>query len=117
MSESELRRLIALSHKEDHRKGTTIFQDLRHFYYPVNRMYVIHATQEFIKDCCPQCRAVETQDKPCLVIPKSVIATYPNSRWQLDLKKMPAYRGYTRVLNIVMCTQDMHLAQHLKQSR
>ena len=34
---------------------------------------------------------------------KTILATYPNSRWQMDLKNLPACRGYNYACNIVDC--------------
>lgn len=103
LTETKLRSLVAESHLKDHRKGVTIYQDLRHFYYPLNRSYIVKLTQEYISKFCPKCKLIEKKQvtvaqNPCK---KSVVATYPNSRWQADLKKMPNYKGFNRVLNIV----------------
>eukprot|EP00117_Sycon_ciliatum_P008981 scpid58375/ scgid5968/ Pol polyprotein; Reverse transcriptase/ribonuclease H; Integrase len=34
---------------------------------------------------------------------RTILATYPNSRWQMDLKKLPSVRGYEYCCNVVDC--------------
>ena len=101
LTESELRQLVARSHIKDHRKGVTIYQDLRQFYYPMNRKYILQITKEYISNYCEKCRSVKQRDTLLPKRSKSVTATYPNSRWQIDLKKMPNHKGFHRVLNVI----------------
>lgn len=46
LTESELRKIVAENHVTDHRKGGAIYQDLRHYYYPLNRQHVIELTNQ-----------------------------------------------------------------------
>ncbi|CAC5426746.1 unnamed protein product [Mytilus coruscus] len=46
---------------------------------------------------------------------KPIPATYSNSRWQMDLKKMPPCKGYNYICNIVDCYSRFAFGGHLKQ--
>ena len=89
--------VIKENHKKDHRRS---FMTVWGPVFPVVRenikiLFKLHVS-------CESCNnAVE--------IPKTTVqrrpipATYPNSRWQIDLKKMPPVRGFGYICNIVDC--------------
>lgn len=45
---------------------------------------------------------------------RPIPATYPNSRWQIDLKKMPPCRGFSYILNVVDCFSRFGFGRALK---
>jgi hypothetical protein len=102
LSKDELIKMIAENHALDHRAGRSIYNSLRRTYYPCNRDNVSILFDSKVLNNCEKCNRVNlitgsAAAKP----PKPVTATYPNSRWQIDLKKMPSCRGYKYVMNII----------------
>ena len=45
---------------------------------------------------------------------KTILETYPNSRWQMDLKKLPTCRGYNYACNIVDCFSRIAMGGPIK---
>ena len=59
---------------------------------------IIALYKQFVK--CQACEKQAPLPKTSLVR-KTILATYPPSRWQMDLKKLPSCGGYEYVCNIV----------------
>ncbi|VDI67756.1 Hypothetical predicted protein [Mytilus galloprovincialis] len=92
--------MIKENHKKDHRKADTIYEALRTTVFPVVRETIKILFKTEVK--CQQCASAIDLPKTTTTR-RPIPATYPNSRWQVDLKKMPAVRGYTYACNIIDC--------------
>ena len=100
ISREELISKIAEEHSIDHRGPETIYESLRCSYYPIIRKTVLQLLRQTLE--CEYCARQNPLPKTTLVR-RTIKATYPNSRWQMDLKKLPASRGFQYVCNIVDC--------------
>ncbi|CAC5418806.1 unnamed protein product [Mytilus coruscus] len=103
--------MINKNHMKDHRKFEAIYDCLR--------STVFHVVRESIKvlfklnvncQCCNN--AVEIPKTT--VLRRPIPATYANSRWQIDLKKMPPVKGYNYICNIVDCFSRLAFGGPLK---
>ena len=100
VTKDQLLTLIVSDHDRDHRHAETIYETLRISYYPIVRETVKNLFKQHVN--CLSCRKQMPLPKTSLTR-KTILATYPNSRWQMDLKKLPACRGYNYACNIVDC--------------
>lgn len=100
VSKNDLVNMIKENHKKDHRKADTIYEALRTTVFPVVRETIKILFKTEVK--CQQCASAIDLPKTTTTR-RPIPATYPNSRWQVDLKKMPAVRGYTYACNIIDC--------------
>ncbi|CAC5400989.1 unnamed protein product [Mytilus coruscus] len=100
------------NHKTDHRKSDAIYETLRKSYFPVVRENTRLLFKQHVK--CSQCLAAVDLPKT-QITRKPIPATYSNSRWQMDLKKMPPCKGYNYICNIVDCYSRFAFGGHLKQ--
>ncbi|CAG2206142.1 unnamed protein product [Mytilus edulis] len=100
VSKNDLVNMIKENHKKDHRKADTIYEALRTTVFPVVRETIKILFKTEVK--CQQCASAIDLPKTTTTR-RPIPATYPNSRWQVDLKKMPAVRGYTYACNIINC--------------
>ncbi|CAC5416750.1 unnamed protein product [Mytilus coruscus] len=100
------------NHKTDHRKSDAIYETLRKSYFPVVRENTRLLFKQHVK--CSQCLAAVDLPKR-QITRKPIPATYSNSRWQMDLKKMPPCKGYNYICNIVDCYSRFAFGGHLKQ--
>ncbi|VDI45601.1 Hypothetical predicted protein [Mytilus galloprovincialis] len=97
----ELIQIIKTNHETDHRENDTIYETIRHAVFPVGRERVL---KSYLKMKLPALAVM-----PLWNISKTtrtrrpIPATYPNSRWQIDLKKMPCYKGFNYDSNILDC--------------
>ncbi|XP_053398314.1 SCAN domain-containing protein 3-like [Mercenaria mercenaria] len=103
--------LLQKNHEIDHRKPDAVYESLRRHIFPVQREHVKTIFKTEIK--CHQCNCAADLPKTTRSR-RPIPATYPNSRWQIDLKKMPACRGYNYVLNIVDCYSRFGFGKALK---
>ena len=87
VTNEELIELLKGEHERDHRHAETCYSSLREKYYPVVRETIIALYKQFIK--CQACEKQAPLPKTSLVR-KTILATYPLSRWQMDLKNCPA---------------------------
>ncbi|VDH94193.1 Hypothetical predicted protein [Mytilus galloprovincialis] len=92
--------MIKENHKKNHRKADTIYEALRTTVFPVVRETIKILFKTEVR--CQQCASAIDLPKTTTTR-RPITATYPNSRWQVDLKKMPAVRGYTYACNIIDC--------------
>ena len=100
LSKDELIDYIQKDHQKDHRKSRAIYESLRKAYYPVTKENIELLFKENVR--CTEC--AQAADLPKTEPTRRPIpATYANSRWQIDLKKMPMQNGYNYILNIVDC--------------
>ncbi|XP_071145881.1 uncharacterized protein [Mytilus edulis] len=100
LSKGELLEEIQKNHKTDHRKSDTVYETLRKSFFPVVRENIRLLFKLNIK--CQQCLSAVDLPKTQRTR-RPIPATYPNSRWQMDLKKMPPSHGYNYICNIVDC--------------
>ena len=103
---------INRNHRVDHRKSDAIYETLRRTYFPVVRESVRLLFKQNVK--CSQCLSAVDLPKTERTR-KPIPATYPNSRWQMDLKKMPPCRGYNYICNIVDCYSRFSFGGCIKQ--
>lgn len=100
LKKEELVEMIRKNHDRDHRKSRAIYESLRDLYYPVAKESIELLFKQEIK--CTLC--AQAADLPKTQATRRPIpATYPNSRWQIDFKKMPMQNGYNYILNVVDC--------------
>ena len=92
--------LIIADHARDHRQAETIYESLCCSYYPVVRENIKVLFKQHVN--CVLCRKQQPLQKTSLA-QKTILATYPNSRWQMDQNKLPACRGFQYACNIVDC--------------
>eukprot|EP00117_Sycon_ciliatum_P001358 scpid51373/ scgid5968/ Pol polyprotein; Reverse transcriptase/ribonuclease H; Integrase len=92
--------LIISEHERDHRQGEACYNTLRANYYPVVRDTVLALFKTNVN--CTACHRQAPLPKTTLTR-RTILATYPNSRWQMDLKKLPSVRGYEYCCNVVDC--------------
>ena len=80
-----------------------MYESLRKTFYPVTRDVIRIIFKNEIE--CNTCACAQIKDLPKTVLQKrkTIPATYPNSRWQIDLKKMPAANGYNYICSGVDC--------------
>ena len=111
LSREEMIKLIKQNHETDHKKSLAIYETIRRTAFPVVRENIKLLFDQHVH--CDMCaRAV--------ILPKTSVtrqpipATYPNSRWQIDLKKMPMCKGYNYVCNIVDCYSRFAFGQATK---
>ena len=88
------------NHKQDHRASETIYESMRKMFFPVTRETIKSLYKTELK--CTECTQVKELPKTT-VKTKKIPATYPNSRWQMDLKKMPPSHGFNYICNVVDC--------------
>ncbi|VDI64442.1 Hypothetical predicted protein [Mytilus galloprovincialis] len=100
VTKSELIQIIKKNHETDHRKNDTIYETIRHAVFPVGRETIKILFKNEIT--CTSCNAAVELPKTTRTR-RPIPATYPNSRWQIDLKKMPCYKGFNYVCNILDC--------------
>ena len=83
LSKEELIEMLRQSHEVDHRRSETIYDTLRLTYYPIVRETVMLLFKKHVncEACCRQAPLPKTS-----LVRKTIKATYPNSRWQMDLK-------------------------------
>ena len=103
--------LFVSDHDRDHRHAETIYGALRISYYPIVREKVKNLFKQHVN--CLSCRKQMPLPKTSLTR-KTILATYPNSRWQRYLKKLPACRGYNYVCNIVDCLSRFAMGGPIK---
>lgn len=96
----KLTELLREEHERDHRHSETCYKSLRFAYYPVVRESEIALFKQHVK--CTACARQAPLPKTTLTR-RTILATYPNSSWQMDLKKQPSYRGFEYVCNTVDC--------------
>ncbi|CAG2243738.1 unnamed protein product [Mytilus edulis] len=107
----DLINLVKKNHALDHRKSHSIYESIRRFVFPVVRENVKLLFDLYVD--CDQC-------KSAISLPKTertrrpIPATYPNSRWQIDLKKMPPHKGFQYICNIVDCFSRFAFGQACK---
>ena len=112
LQKEELITQIQKNHAVDHRKSDAIYETLRKTYFPVVRENIRLLFKTNVK--CTQClTAVDLPKTERTRMP--IPATYANSRWQMDLKKMPPCRGYNYICNIVDCYSRFAFGGCLKQ--
>lgn len=103
--------LVKKNHALDHRKSHSIYESIRRFVFPVVRENVKLLFDLYVD--CDQC-------KSAISLPKTertrrpIPATYPNSRWQINLKKMPPHKGFQYICNIVDCFSRFAFGQACK---
>ncbi|VDI54198.1 Hypothetical predicted protein [Mytilus galloprovincialis] len=112
LSKEEMIAEINVNHKIDHRKSDAVYETLRKSYFPVVRENTRLLFKQHIK--CSQCLAAVDLPKT-QITRRPIPATYSNSRWQMDLKKMPPCKGYNYICNIVDCYSRFAFGGHLKQ--
>ena len=112
LSKEELCIHIEQNHKVDHRKSDAVYETLRKSYFPVVRENVKRLFKQTVN--CSQCLSAVDLPKTQRTR-KPIPATYPNSRWQMDLKKMPPSKGYNYICNIVNCHSRFAFGGHIKQ--
>jgi len=100
LTRDELIDLLKVEHERDHRAAETCYSSLRVHYHPVIRENICAIFKQFVK--CEACQRQAPIPKTSL-IRKSILAPYPNSRWQMDLKKLPSAKGYEYACNVVDC--------------
>lgn len=104
LSKDELVAEIKKNHAVDPHKSDAVYEMIRKTYFTVTRENFRLVFTQTVE--CGKCLAT-------VYLPKTektrrpIPASYPNSRWQIDLKKMPSTRGYNYlyICNIV----DLHL--------
>eukprot|EP00117_Sycon_ciliatum_P009847 scpid66238/ scgid11978/ len=111
VSRERLVELLQKEHQRDHRHAETCYGTLRCHYYPVVRENIIALYKEHVK--CTACERQAPLPKTSLVR-RSILATYPNSRWQMDLKKLPSVRGFEYVCNIADCYSRFAMGAGIK---
>ena len=111
VTKDQLVTLIFSDYDRDHRHAETIYETLRISYYPIVRETVKNLFKQHVN--CLSCRKQIPLPKTSLMR-KTILATYPNSRWQMDLKKLPACRGYNYVCNIVDCFSPFAMGGPIK---
>ncbi|CAG2204055.1 unnamed protein product [Mytilus edulis] len=87
---------INVNHKIDHRKSDAVYETLRKSYFPVVRENTRLLFKQHIK--CSTCLAAVDLPKT-QITRRPIPATYSNSRWQMDLKKMPPCKGRVERFN------------------
>ena len=97
LSKGELLEEIQKNHKTDHRKSDTVYETLRKSFFPVVRENIRLLFKLNIK--CQQCLSAVDLPKTQRTR-RPIPATYPNSRWQMDLKKMPPSHGYNYISSL-----------------
>ncbi|XP_071143025.1 uncharacterized protein [Mytilus edulis] len=112
LSKEEMIAEINVNHKIDHRKSDAVYETLRKSYFPVVRENTRLLFKQHIK--CSTCLAAVDLPKT-QITRRPIPATYSNSRWQMDLKKMPPCKGYNYICNIVDCYSRFAFGGHLKQ--
>ena len=80
-------------------------------FYPVVRDTIILLFKENVR--CKLCLSQASLPKTTLTR-KTIRATYPNSRWQMDLQKLPSCRGYEHACTIVDCHSHFAMGGTIK---
>lgn len=111
VTKDQLTALIRSEHQKDHRSAETLYESLRVSFYPVVRESVLVLFRAHVN--CPSCARHAKIPKTTLQR-KTIRATYPNSRWQVDLKKMPKVRSFEYIVNIVDCFSRFAFGTALK---
>uniref|UniRef100_A0A8W8LLQ1 Integrase catalytic domain-containing protein n=1 Tax=Magallana gigas TaxID=29159 RepID=A0A8W8LLQ1_MAGGI len=112
LSKDELVAEIKKNHAVDHRKSDAVYETIRKTYFPVTRENVRLLFKQTVE--CGKCLAAVDLPKTERTR-RPIPASYPNSRWQMDLKKMPPTRGYNYICNIVDCYSRFAFGACLKQ--
>ena len=84
VSKEQLINMIRGNHMKDHRKVEAIYETLRMSVFPIVRENVKNLFKTKVN--CEHCRTSVELPKTTLTR-RPIPATYPNSRWQIDLKK------------------------------
>ncbi|GFN93908.1 Pol polyprotein [Plakobranchus ocellatus] len=118
LTKAEVILKIRENHASDHRKSDAIYASLRSDFYPIVRDNIKLLFNQHLH--CIEC--VQTTGPPTGVpwtfpTRKPIPASYPNSRWQMDLKKMPPCNGYNYILNIVDCYSRFAFGAPIKEKR
>ncbi len=111
VTKDQLIDLLRQEHERDHRSAETCYESLRGEVYPVVRDTVGDLFRANI--LCDLCKRQAPLPKTTL-IRAVILATYPNSRWQIDLKKMPAHNGYEYCCNIIDCYSRFAMGAAIK---
>ena len=111
VTREELTKLIQGEHGRDHHRAETLYESLRCSYYPVVRESMISLyNQHVVRDSCSW-----NAPLPKTTLTRRVIlATYPNSRRQMDLKKLPACSGYEYVCHTIDCYSRIAMGAGIK---
>jgi hypothetical protein len=112
LTKDEMISEINRNHCLDHRKSDAVYETLRKSYFPVTREYTRLLFKQNIE--CRKCLAAVDLPKTQRAR-RPIPASYPNSRWQMDLKKMPPCRGYNYICNIVDCYSRFAFGTCIKQ--
>ena len=91
---------IKEDHAKDHRGPETVYESSRKHFYPAVREHIKVVFKQEVH--CVECSQVMDLPKTTLTR-RPIPASYPNSRWQMDLKKMPSYNGFNYIVNVVDC--------------
>lgn len=94
----ELVAAIKENHAAYHNKCDAFYEMIRKTYFSVTRKNVRLPFKQTVE--CGKCLATVDLLKTVRTR-RPIPATYSNSRWQMDLKKMPPARGYNYICNIV----------------
>ncbi|CAC5422428.1 unnamed protein product [Mytilus coruscus] len=103
--------MISKNHTKDHRKYGAIYDCLRSTIFPVVREN-INILFKLNVNC--QCCNNAVEIPKTTVLSRPIPATYANSRWKIDLKKMPPVKGYNYICNIVDCYYRLAFSCPLK---
>ncbi|CAG2217370.1 unnamed protein product [Mytilus edulis] len=95
LSKEEMIAEINANHKSD-----AVYETLRKSYFPVVRENTRFLFKQHVK--CSKCLAAVDLPKT-QITRRPIPATYSNSRWEMDLKKMPPCKGYNYTCSIVDC--------------
>ena len=87
VTREELIELLQGEHERDNSLTETCYSSLCEKYYPMVRETIIASYQQFVK--CYACEKQAPLPKTSLVR-RTILATYSNSRWLVDLKKLPS---------------------------
>lgn len=112
LSKDQLIVEIQRNHNVDHRKSDAIYETIRKTFFPVTRENVRLLFKQHVE--CSKCLAAVDLPKTERTR-RPIPASYPNSRWQMDLKKMPPCRGFNYICNIVDCYSRFAFGACLKQ--
>ncbi|CAG2208855.1 unnamed protein product [Mytilus edulis] len=112
LDKEQLIHLINKTHMKDHRKYEAIYDCLRSTVFPVVRES-IKVLFKLNVNC--QCCNNAVEIPKTTVLRRPIPATYANSRWQIDLKKMPPVRGYNYICNIVDCFSRLAFGGPIKR--
>ena len=100
VTKERLIELIIEGYARDYRQANSIYKMLRCVTYPIVRETVAVLFKKNVM--CSECLRQAPLPKTTLHR-RTILATYLNSRWQMDLKKLPTCRGYEYACNVVDC--------------